>query len=238
MLEIFIAVSAFGFGLWLGWSAGVQHGEARVLDAEVSAIANKLALEHAQRSRPQSDGWGEFRQQAEALAQEGDAMRLVPSEKLAALIGPDPITVAEAYRRVLTYAESNDLPLVPDGFVEFDGPMRLAFVAPQSNAAGLAMLVKKQLRVPEKEACSERSDMNPTWADGPLGSTLRDEDGQLLAKLELMPFGSVTAKLYNDLSWEGTGAAGQKKDKCSRMFSDAEEAKRAVAAVLTGREWD
>lgn len=159
MFEVFLAVAAFGLGLWLGWSAGVEHGEERILKGSSRSHGSNFAAVRA--SQSQAEGWGQFRKQAVVLAQDREDSPRAPSEKLAALIGPEPITTAEAYNKVLAYAEANNVPMCTDGSMGFDGPMRLAFVAPWAHPIGLASLIDRQLSAPVQEegTSSERAEV-------------------------------------------------------------------------------
>lgn len=231
MFESFLAVLVFGLGLWLAWSAGVEHGEARMLSAPARSDASNLARERAL----QSHGWEQFRKQSIAFAQDEAAPPLIPSDKLAAIIGPEPITAAGAYRKVLAYAEANSLPMGFDGFMGFDGPMRLAFVAPQSNAAGLAVLIKEQLFAPLQHESSPREGNDLKWGDGPLGSVLRDGSGQLLARLKLFADNGVMAQLCNGMVWDTTDQVSEEQDQFSRVFATIEEAKAGVESALAAK---
>ncbi len=231
MFEILLGVLAFGLGLWLAWSAGVEHGEARMLKPPVRSDASNLARERAL----QSHGWEQFRKQAFALEQNGAESPLIPSDKLAAVIGPEPITAAGAYRKVLAYAEANSLPMGFDGFMGFDGPMRLAFVAPQGNAAGLAVLIKEQLSDPVQHERSPKESTDLKWGDGPLGSVLRDGEGQLLARLRLFADDGVMAQLCNGMVWDTTDEVREEQDQISRVFANIEEAKAGVESALAGK---
>lgn len=55
MFEVFLAVTAFGLGLWLGWSAGVEHGEERILKGSSRHDGSSLAAERVSQSQAQAE---------------------------------------------------------------------------------------------------------------------------------------------------------------------------------------
>lgn len=142
MFEIFLAVGAFAFGVWLGWSAGVHHGEERILSAQAASATRSLTRE-PRSPAVEADDFPDHYQAQEKHHPNGERV-LLPSARLAALIGPGPITATDACQRVLEYVEANGLRDGSSG-VKCDAALQAALGVPTCTLFQITKLVRGEL---------------------------------------------------------------------------------------------